>query len=76
VKRIVQLYSDLDALPLKSVQFLKKLLIASLNEIIVLGLSEPDVRLICTDSKEKLFLLNSAILFVLSFVLKCGSMKL
>jgi|TARA_B110000196_G_scaffold82353_1_gene71044 hypothetical protein len=49
---------------------------ASLNEIIALGLSEPDVRLIFTDSKEKLFLLNAAILFVLGFELKCGSMKL
>lgn len=39
-----QLYSDLDALPLKLAQFLKKFLIASVNEIIFLGLSEPEVK--------------------------------
>ena len=39
-----QLYSDLDALPLKLAQFLKKFLIASVNEIIFFGLSEPEVK--------------------------------
>ena len=75
-KRIIQLYSDLDDLSLKLAQFLKKLLIASWNEIISLGLAEPDVRLLFTDSKEKLIPLNSPILFVLGLELKCGSMKL
>jgi hypothetical protein len=49
---------------------------AFLKEIISFGLAEPDVRLLCADSKEKLILLNPSILFALGFELKCGSMKL
>tara|TARA_B110000438_G_scaffold103168_1_gene102003 strand:+ start:425 stop:724 length:300 start_codon:yes stop_codon:yes gene_type:complete len=52
-----QLYSDLDALPLKLAQFLKKFLIASLNEIISFGLSEPEVKVSFRKSKESLFFL-------------------
>jgi hypothetical protein len=54
MKRRIQLYSDLDALPRKSAQFLKKLLIASLKEIISFGLSEPDISLLFRDSNEEL----------------------
>jgi hypothetical protein len=47
-----QLYSDLDARPLKLAQFLKKFLIASVNEIIFFGLSEPEVKVSFRKSKE------------------------
>ena len=50
-----QLYSDLDALPLKLAQFLKKFLIAEVNLIIFFGLSEPEVKVSFRKSKEKLF---------------------
>jgi hypothetical protein len=76
VKRIDQLYSDLDALPRKLAQFLKKLLIASLNEIISFGLSEPEINLLFIDSKEKLVLFILPISLIIGFELKCGSIKL
>jgi|TARA_B110000438_G_scaffold89362_1_gene88838 hypothetical protein len=75
-KRIIQLCSDRDALPRKLAQFLKKLLIASLNEIISLGLSEPDTKLPLMDSKEKFVLFILPIPLIIDFELKCGSMKL
>tara|TARA_B110000444_G_scaffold142304_1_gene133389 strand:- start:307 stop:624 length:318 start_codon:yes stop_codon:yes gene_type:complete len=70
-----QLYSDRDALPLKLAQFLKKFLIASLNEIIFFGLSEPDVKVSFRKLKESLFFLIESDL-VESLLLKWGSMKL
>jgi hypothetical protein len=51
LKSSTQLCSDLDDLPLKSTGFLKKLLIASLNDIISSGLPGPDVRHLLRDSK-------------------------
>ena len=56
-KRIGQLCSDLEALPLKLAQFLKKFLIASVNIIIFFGLSEPEVKVSFRKSREKLFFL-------------------
>ena len=50
-----QLYSDLDALPLKLAQFLKKFFIAEVNLIIFFGLSEPEVKVSFRKSKESLF---------------------
>ena len=52
-----QLYSDLDALPLKLDQFLKKFFIAEVNLIIFFGLSEPEVKISFRKSREKLFFL-------------------
>ena len=70
-----QLYSDLDALPLKLAQFLKKFLIAEVNLIIFFGLSEPEVKVSFRKSKEKLFSLIGINLLD-GFELKWGSMKL
>ena len=75
-KRSIQLYSDRDALPRRLAQFLKKLLIASLNEIISLGLSEPEIKLPLMDSKEKLVLFILPIPLIIDFELKWGSIKL
>ena len=76
MKRIVQLYSDLDALPRKLAQFLKKLLIESLNEIISFGLSGPEVKILFIDSKEILVLFILPISLTTGFELKWGSITL
>tara|TARA_Y100000766_G_C18865713_1_gene585642 strand:- start:105 stop:482 length:378 start_codon:yes stop_codon:yes gene_type:complete len=69
-----QLYSDLDALPLKLAQFLKKFFTALENEIIFSGLSEPEVKVSIRKLKEKIFFLFVENMTDLE--LKWGSMKL
>ena len=67
--RMNQLYSDLEDLLLKSAHFLKKFLIACLNDIGFFGLLEPEF-------KEKFIFLTDVLRLFLDFTLKCGSINL